>query len=84
MDQALKDFINKRIDSNYDRLRQDKEWNTTNEEYKQCYDKLYHNLQGEQKEQLDNIIDLKNNLIDYESIFSYKIGANDMLKLFKL
>ncbi len=84
MDQALNDFINKRIDSNYDRLRQDKEWSTTNEEYKKFYNELYHKLPVEQKEQLDNIIDLKNNLIDYESVFAYRIGINDMLKLFKL
>ena len=84
MDKALTDFINKRINSNYHKLLQDEEWKKANEEYRKSYDKLYNEFQGEQEEELDDIIDLKHILMGYESIFAYKVGITDALKLFKL
>lgn len=84
MDKVLTEFINKRIKSNYHKLQQDEEWKKANEEYRNCYDKLYNELQGEQEEELDDIIDLKHILMEYESNFAYKVGVSDAIKLFKL
>ena len=84
MDKALTEFINKRIKSTYHKLLQDEEWKKANEEYRKSYDKLYNELQGEQEEELDDIIDLKHILMGYENIFAYKVGVSDAIKLFKL
>lgn len=84
MDEALTDFIDKRINSNYYKLRKDTEWKKVNEEYKSSYEKFYNELQEDQQKELDNIIDLKNILMGYECNFGYKIGTNDTIKLLRL
>jgi hypothetical protein len=81
---ALKDFIDRRINSNYYKLRNDEDWRETNAEYNFSYEKLHEKLPKEHQEELDNIIDLKNILMGYETNFGYKVGANDAIKLFKL
>ena len=82
MEDDLKDFIDKRINGNYYKLRNDKNWQEANEEYNISYEKLHKKLSKELQEELDNVIDLKNNLMDYESNFGYRIGISDTIKLF--
>lgn len=81
MEKDLKDFIDKRINSNYYKLRNDKNWQEANEEYNISYEKLHRKLPKELQEELDNVIDLKNNLMYYESIFGYRIGISDTIRL---
>lgn len=81
MEDDLKDFIDKRINSNYYKLRNDEIWRNTNEEYNISYEKLHKKLPKELQEELDNVIDLKNNLMDYESNFGYRIGISDTIRL---
>lgn len=78
MNEALTNFIEKRINSNYYKLRKDVNWKKANDEYNASYKKFYDELQEEQQKRLDNIIDLKNILMGYESNFGYKVGASDM------
>ena len=84
MDEALTEFVNKRINTNYYKLRNDEQWKEANTEYNLKYDKFYNNLSKEQQEELDKIIDLKNTLMEYESNFGYKVAIIDILKLFLL
>ena len=81
---ALKDFIDKRINSNYYKLRNDEDWRTINEEYKVSYEKLHEKLPKEHQEELDNIIDLKNILMGYECNFGYKVAILDTIRIFLL
>lgn len=83
MNKGLTNYIDKRIDKNYYRLRENIEWKKVDEKYKRSYERFYNKLQEEQKKELDNIIDLKNTLMRYECIFGYKVGASDAIKLFK-
>lgn len=81
MEDDLKDFIDKRINSNYFKLRNAEDWRTTNENYKISYEKLHRRLPKELQEELDKIIDLKNILMKYECSFVYRVGISDTIKL---
>ena len=81
MEKDLKDFIDKRINSNYYKLRNDKNWQEANEKYNISYEKLHRKLPKELQEELDNVIDLKNNLMYHESIFGYRIGISETIRL---
>lgn len=83
MNKRLTNYIDKRIDKSYYKLREDTEWKKANEEYQRSYENFHNKLHREQKKELDNIIDLKNSLMRYETIFGYKVGATDIIKLFK-
>ena len=84
MEDDITDFVDNRLNSNYYKLRANKKWNERNIEYNTSYEKLCNKLQTDQREELDNLIDVKNSLIGYESEFAYKLGASDAYKIIKL
>ena len=61
MEDDLKDFIDKRINSNYYKLRNAEDWRTTNENYKISYEKLHRRLPKELQEsaKVDGATDIK-------------------------
>ena len=83
MEADITDFVDNRINSNYYKLRANKKWSERNIEFNSCYEKLCNKLQEGQRKELDNLIDIKNSLIGYESEFAYKLGASDTYKIIK-
>ncbi len=84
MEKDIEDFIDNRINNNYNYLTKTKKWQNTIKEFNSVYEKLYKELSEEQQEKLEKIIDIKNTLISYEDNFVYQLAKNDTITLLKV
>ena len=63
MEADITDFVDNRINSNYYKLRANKKWSERNIEFNSSYEKLCNKLQEDQRKELDNLIDVKDNTL---------------------
>ena len=76
-------FIDERINSNYKKMQSNPKWKETNQKFMSCYNNLYNELSIDQKQKLEEMISLKNALIEFDIFFAYKLALvdyNDILR----
>ena len=83
MEEDFANFIDERINSEYNKLRQTNKWQENLKKYDTAYSNFYEQLNEKQRKQFDEIMDIKNLLMSYESQFSYKLGFTDFIKSLK-
>lgn len=84
MEKDFENFITERINHNYDKLRKTKKWQKEIDTFNLIHSNLYEELSLSQKEKLDKLIESKNSLMYFESIFAYKLAFSDIINIFKL
>lgn len=81
-DENFDSFINNRIDETVSSLKKDnKNYKNKLKEYNKLYHELYKELTTTQKQKLDKLLDISNNLSSDELILTYKTATNDFINL---
>lgn len=77
----LEPYIEERIQSNYSKLKNNKEYCSKNEELSKYYDYLYNKLDNKDKEVLEEICGLLDEINSKTNYLTYEIGFVDGIKL---
>lgn len=83
MEEDFKEFIESRVNGNIQHFSNDKSYNNLYNEFSNAYDSLYNILPTKEKQFLENLYALFNDLSSYEQYISYKIGFADGMELKK-
>lgn len=84
MEEDFYDFVDNRINNNYNKLSKHHKWKNKNESFDIKYENLKKQLTEKQQKDLEDILNIKDLLCSYENTFAYSLGVNDTIKLIKM